>query len=311
MAVQPLSEVLVTAQRQASATAIATHQAQISAEVAGVVASIHAEVGQQVSEGDLLITLDATDYELLLADANAAQAAASARRALARQRLNDARQLSEKQFVSADDLALRDSELAVAQAELQRAEVAILQARRALEKTRLVAPFDAAVTSRSANTGQLLVTGSPVMQLVGLQPLELEALIPVAEMNGLRGGGQLRFEGAEGSFPVQWLRDTRVVEGATDAIRVRLQFTDQLPFPGESGVLRWQPQHGLVPPALLVQRNGQLGIFVSAQGRARFEPLPQAQVGRPASHALSPETLVVTRGHNLLSEGDSLTATGR
>jgi len=66
---QPLSEVLVNFERRAPAEVRALNDSSISAEVSAVVHSVHADVGQSVAKGDLLLELNPTDYQLNLKQA--------------------------------------------------------------------------------------------------------------------------------------------------------------------------------------------------------------------------------------------------
>ncbi|HRD67976.1 MAG TPA: efflux RND transporter periplasmic adaptor subunit, partial [Candidatus Competibacter sp.] len=76
---------------------------------------------------------------------------------------------------------------------------------------------------------------------------------------------------------------------------------------GSSGTLRWLTPGVLLPPELLVKREQGLGAFVVENGRARFVPAPAAQEGRPFAVALPPETPVVIRGQQGLTDGQPVT----
>ncbi|MEZ5602395.1 MAG: hypothetical protein R3F36_16330, partial [Candidatus Competibacteraceae bacterium] len=52
-----------------------------------------------------------------------------------------------------------------------------------------------------------------------------------------------------------------------------------------------------------------LGAFVVENGHARFLPAPAAQEGRPFAMALSPETPMVVRGQQGLTDGQAVTIT--
>ena len=55
-----------------------------------------------------------------------------------------------------------------------------------------------------------------------------------------------------------------------------------------------------------MQRGDALGLFVVADGHARFAALPAAQAGRPSAVALPDDALVVTEGQYGLNDGDSV-----
>ena len=99
---QPLSEVLVDFERRAPAEVRALNDSSISAEVSAVVLSVHADVGQSVAKGDLLLELNPTDYQLNLKQARANLASSQARLSQAKAKLNRAKTLGDKQYISAD-----------------------------------------------------------------------------------------------------------------------------------------------------------------------------------------------------------------
>jgi hypothetical protein len=70
--------------------------------------------------------------------------------------------------------------------------------------------------------------------------------------------------------------------------------------------LVWSEASGLVPVSLIVQRGSAFGIFVVADGIARFVPIPDAQEGRPAVLDMPADTRIVWRGHVRLQDGDPL-----
>ena len=53
--------------------------------------------------------------------------------------------------------------------------------------------------------------------------------------------------------------------------------------------------------------EGPLGLFVVADGRARFTALPAAQAGRPSAVALPDAATIVVEGQYGLNDGDSVT----
>ncbi|MDM7456887.1 MAG: biotin/lipoyl-binding protein, partial [Tepidimonas sp.] len=74
--VQPLSQVALRPERQASAQVVARNEARIAAEVGGVLLRWSADVGQPVRAGQPLAWLDAADLELARDRARAARDAA-------------------------------------------------------------------------------------------------------------------------------------------------------------------------------------------------------------------------------------------
>jgi hypothetical protein len=63
----------------------------------------------------------------------------------------------------------------------------------------------------------------------------------------------------------------------------------------------------MLPSNLVSRRQGRLGVFLLDGGKARFEPLPDAQEGRPASVTLPASTQVITMGRERLQDGAAVT----
>ena len=305
--VRPLAEVLVPLERSAPADVRAMNTTALAAEVTAVMTAIHAEVAQAVNQGELLVELDETDYQLALEQAEASLEASRAQKAQADVRLSRARELAVDQHVSADELLARETDVMVLQAQIRLNQVAVAMAQRNLDKTRIEAPFDGVVTERTAQLGGLVTPGAPLLTLTQTDRIELHAEIPDELAGTLPGSGSMRFESRGESWPVKLTRLSPVIDVARRSRQARLDFVQGAAAPGRSGELLWQVDAGVLPASLLVRRQGQLGVFVATSGgKAVFRPLPGAQEGRPATVDLPPDTPVVVTGRERLQDGDPI-----
>lgn len=295
--------------QRAPAEVIAPHHSVIAAETTATVRRVLADVGATVARGDVLVDLDPVDAELALARADAELAAARAQAGLAAQRLARGRELGEDSFISEDELLALDTGAAAAGAQVKVAEAMRAIAARAHDKTRVRAPFDATVASRTAQQGELVVPGTPLLTLVSSAPPELSAAVPAALADGLATAAGLRFESAGRSWPVRLLRLVGAVERSSRTREARLGFEADPPLPGTSGTLAWASSGGVLPAGLLVRRDGRLGVFQVADGAARFVAVAQAQEGRDFAHGFAPDTLLVVEGHHALQDGVPLKPT--
>jgi RND family efflux transporter MFP subunit len=305
--VRPLREVALPDRGTAPASVIAPNDSRIAAEVTARLARVHAEVGSSVRAGQLLLELDATDYRLALAQADAQVTAARARVALAEQRLQQALTLRKKQFVSDDAVLELKTAVQAAEADLEVAQAQRAVAARNVEKCRIVAPFAGVVLERQAQVGAMATPGATLLRLVDLAPPEIEAQVQAIQADELPQATELMFDGQDRRYPVKLLRLSPVVDTAARTRVARLAFTDRAAPAGSSGTLRWLTPGVLLPPELMVKRDRDLGAFVVENGRARFALAPAAQEGRPFAVALSPETPVVVRGHQGLIDGQPVT----
>ena len=200
---------------EAVGTLAAKDQAVVSAEVAGRVARLAADMGDRVREGAPLVFLDgeklkyrAEEQQAALDQTRARLGAkgaelpppeqtpevlsAAAKHTEAEQQLARARRLSEKNLVSREDLDRAETQLQTARAAHQTAiaaerqlraeiaarEAALRGASRELQDAVIRAPFDGVVAERMVSQGQFVAVQAPVMRLVRLQPLRLTAEIP-------------------------------------------------------------------------------------------------------------------------------------
>lgn len=306
-----LGDVALRPERQASAVVVARNEARVAAEVAGVLASWHADVGQMVRAGQVLARLDDTDLGLALERARTARDAARARLALAQAQLERARSLQAQGFLSPEALHQRDTEVALLRAELDSAEVALRTAERQRSKTIVRAPFAGTVTQRLAQLGETVAAGAPLFVLAQTDAVELQAALAPTEVAELRSAATLRFETDDGQVrAARLLRVVPAVNSGTRLQTVRLALQGAALPPGTAGQLRWQAVAPHVPAALMVRRGTALGIFVvDGEGPhrlARFTALPAAQEGRPAPTALPPQTMVVVRGQQALRDGQPI-----
>lgn len=304
---QVLSEVLVDFDRRAPAEVQALNDSTISAEVSAVVLSVHADVGQAVAKGDLLLELDPTDYQLNLKQAEANLASSRARLSQAQAKLNRARTLGDNQYVSADELLERETDVMVFSAQIQANEVAVSIAMRNLEKCSLKSPFEGVVGSRMAQVGSFVRNGDPLIAVTQIDQFELKSQIPDSQADEVLTTEKMRFESRGQSWPIELLRLSSVIDSQGRTRQARFVFTDEAPSVGRSGELAWRVGTGMLPSNLISRRSGALGVFLLESGKARFVPLPGAQEGRPARVNLPSSSIVITMGRERLQDGVNVT----
>ncbi|MFK8030095.1 MAG: efflux RND transporter periplasmic adaptor subunit [Gammaproteobacteria bacterium] len=305
--VQPLSDI-TTAQRQfAPAIVLAANRATVAARVAANIEEVEVEVGQRVEKGQVLARLDRRDFVLALEQAKALLASTDAQIEQANLRLKRARELSGNQFISADDLLARETDVVVLTANRSSNNVAIRIAENDLVKTVVVAPFDAVVVARFAQAGSYVTPATQMFELVQLDSPEVEAQVGTDLIDSVKQGRALRFDRNGSDWPLSLLRVSPVVVTDSGAQLVRLAFEQSNAPIGSSGRISWLDAGGMIPADILVRRGSELGVFVAEGNRARFHVVTGAQEGRPASTTLALDTRVVTIGRYKLQDGQRIT----
>ncbi len=198
----PMSNPLVTTFSTKRATAELTIEAlgsvkadqetMVRVRVSGQVEELgkNFDTGGLVSKGDLLLRLDAEDYEYALALKESALAKAKADYDLemGQQRVarTEVAQLNKTAGgVRTTALALRAPQLAQAKATLQSAEVEVEQAKLDLSRTQITAPYNALVTARNVSLGSQASQSDTVATLVGTDTFYIEAAIPLDKLQNL------------------------------------------------------------------------------------------------------------------------------
>ena len=304
--VKMLSELLVERELKAPAEAVSLNSSQLSSEVVGVIKKVHADVGQLIKTGETLLELDSTDYHLAYKQAQANLASNSAQIEQAKLRLTRAKNLSKNNYISADDLLARETDLIVFKAEKLKHQVAIEQAQRNINKTTLKAPFDGVVLARFAQTGSYVSPGMTLFNFVQSNPLEVESDLPMHLSSSISQASNIYFKSGNNTYPVKLLRLSPLIEKGMRTQKARFEFSDQAAPIGASGDLIWTISGGLLPADLVVNRDGKLGVFSTSNKTAMFIPLDNAQEGRPVPINLAPSIPIVVGGRERLQDGDSI-----
>lgn len=301
-----LGDVVIYPERSAPAAVIGKNEARLSAEVAASIRALPVDVGQVVKRGAVVARLDPRAAELALERAAAVLAQAEARHAQALGQAERARTLQARNFYSAEALTLRETDLRAAAADLRAAAAQRDTARHALDKHTMRAPFDAVVRSRSGQLGELASPGMVLLTLVDLGELQLAAQLQPHDAESLAAAAAPVFSAAETSHPLELLRVSPALHRDSRSLEARLVFVGPPPPAGLEGRLLWRDLQAHVPAELLVRRAGRLGVFVAAEGKARFHHLPDAQEGRPAAIDLPADAQIVTQGRHALQDGMAL-----
>jgi len=168
-------------------------QAMVKSKVAAEVSKVHVQEGQRVSAGQVLVSLDTQDLRARLDAQQANVAEMKARLELAAKNEANNRQLVAKNFISQNALDAVTSNAAVARANLVAAESQAAISQRAFNDAAIRAPFDGVVAKRMVNIGEKISPDMQVMQIVDLTKMELEAMVPVADIPNVKIGQAISF----------------------------------------------------------------------------------------------------------------------
>lgn len=158
----------------------AAQQVNLSVPVAGPVAWISPslEAGGYVSEGDVLLRLEASDYETALARSRASLQQAQAEADHAAGELERIQELASRRLASDSQFQDVRRQADVTRARLADAEANFRQAELDLQRTEIKAPFNAVVQTREVEVGQYVNRAASVAILYGADVVEVR--VPLA-----------------------------------------------------------------------------------------------------------------------------------
>jgi RND family efflux transporter MFP subunit len=176
-----------------SGTLQPVRQAVVKAKVAGDVREIKVREGETVQAGQMVARIDTTDLDSKLIDRTGALESARAQLALAdKTRTMNVRLLNDK-FISQNAYDSAESSYSVAQGNLKSMEAQVQLARNALKDAVATAPLTGIVAKRHVQPGEKVAIEAPLVTIVDLKDLEVQAMVPAIDVPELKVGMPVAF----------------------------------------------------------------------------------------------------------------------
>ncbi|NLF38907.1 efflux RND transporter periplasmic adaptor subunit [bacterium] len=295
----------ISAEVLGTGTLEARTKTTISPRIQERLAAVLVDQGDMVTGGQLLARLD--DGELRQQVGVAEASLIAARATVDRVRVDEARAKAVEKMMRSDYdrivnlLATKVSsqaeydkaseQLSVAEADLRRAQAAIIEAqsqavmaernvahqRERLAFTRLVSPYDGLIVRRDRDPGGIVVPGGSLLQLVSTNQLWISAWVDETAMAGLASGQTARVifrSEPERAYPGEVVRLGREADRETREFIVDVQVR-QLPKQWTVGQraevfieTARKPAALVVPLPFLQWRGATPGVFVNERGKA-------------------------------------------
>jgi len=172
-------------------TVVPAQQVAVIPQVGGKIVGIDPRLmpGGRFEAGEIIARIESRDYR-----ASLEQAQSNAQRAELELALENGRsQVAVREWAllnegasGASDLAMRKPHLALAEQSVIAARSALSSAKLNLDRTRLTAPFNAIVVSKSIDLGQVVGPGGSVATLVGTDQLWVNVSLPLGDLDVLQ-----------------------------------------------------------------------------------------------------------------------------
>lgn len=314
------------------AEVVTSREGTIASRISGTVDRVNVLEGMIVEAGDVIAHLDTELLEILARQAEARMAEAEAGITIAESQLNraknalarieglrDTASFSSSRFDDAQsDFFQAEGELAEAQARVKTAEATLAETRYQLARAEVIAPFAGVVLDVSTNPGEFIASGAPVVTLLDIESIEIEASVPSKYISVLSPGLEVEGSTETGTPMTLTLRVLLPVENTStrtrpvrftspqladiEALAIGQSITVNIPVSEPRDVLS-------VPKDALVQARGGWSVFVAQDGKAEARPI---SIGVALGDrfevldGLEEGEVVVTRGNERLRPGQDI-----
>lgn len=210
----------------------------LSSPVTGLIDEVLVERGDPVTRGQVVARLVSDVERAALgvlrtrAESDAAVEALEIQRALVQSRYDRVQTLVERGVSSTDQLQVIEASLAAADSDLARARLErelarqeLVRAEAQIEQRTIKSPIDGLVQSRTLSAGERIGTDGEIVTIVALDPLYVEAFLPVEMAPLIREGQSADIRPGlpiEGVFEATVQVIDRVFDAASSTFGVRL-----------------------------------------------------------------------------------------
>lgn len=291
------------------------HEAIIGAEVSGLrLVEIYADVGNSVRRGQVLarfadevVVNDVAQQRAMLEDARAKLAEAEANEA-------GAKKLKDSAAMSTQEITQYRTAAQSARAQAQIAEARLQSELLRLGYTRVTAPDDGVISSRTATLGAVMQNGLELFRMIRRGRLEWRAELPEGQLQAIKPGQKVLLKSASGTGITGTVRrvspvvDVQTHNGMVyvdlaDAPELKAGMFAQGEFIlGDAAALT-------VPQAALVIRDGYSYVYRVGEGHlvTQVKVAAKRRVGdRIEISGIKPDDLLVASGAGFLNDGDTV-----
>jgi HlyD family secretion protein len=313
--VAPVTEQALSRSIAATGNVVAWREMPISTEASGLMVSeINVDEGDRVEKGQVLARLNDSILTAQVAQQTAAIAELEATLANAQSDVRRAQSVSSG-VISAQTAEQRETLVKTTTAKIAAARATLDESKARLKQTKVEAPAAGVVSQRSVTLGQVVQTGTEMFRIIQDYRIEVDALVPEADLFDVRAGQQVKVTGPDGGTQ---RGDVRLISPVVDAktrlgtVHVSLgQDTALRPGMFARVEIETAAKTAIaVPLKALVWRQSKAGVFVvSDDGVAKFS---EVTLGRKTNDMVAvvdgvgKGARIVVEGAGLLNDGDTV-----
>jgi RND family efflux transporter MFP subunit len=271
------AEIRAIAQRlPLSGTLQPRDQAIVKAKVAGDVNLALVREGETVRAGQLLARLDSPDLKSKLSEKQANLDAGRVQLAIAEKNRSTNQALLKQGFISQNAYDNVESTMSIQKETVKSWDAQVAIAKNALADAQATAPIAGIVAKQHARTGEKVTIDSPLYTLVNLRQMELQAMVPAADIGEVHVGASVRFtvDGFEGKTfagKVERINPAAEPGSRTVTVYISVPNPDLLlrggSFASGSLELMASAQRPTLPLSAIRSENGQNFVWLVQDGK--------------------------------------------
>jgi len=311
---------------------VARQTGVVAARINGPISEIRAEVGDRIKAGNIIAVLlnDTLKWSLELQTANEqqSQAAVITRKARIKLRIQEMQRIERLMESAAfsqarlddkrQDVAVAESELVEASAQLASARANRKLAEINLYNATIRAPYSGVVTKRHSEVGAYVKVGDPLVTLVDDTNLEIEAEVPAARTVGLKPSTKIDVyinSTTRITATVRAIVPEENPQTRTRTVRFIPEFSShQSDLAANQSVTLQLPVNSAktaitVHKDAIISQKGITLVYLAKDSKAQLRPVRLGEaVGTRfiVNSGLTPGDLVVVRGNERLKPGQDI-----
>ncbi|WP_027138705.1 efflux RND transporter periplasmic adaptor subunit [Gaetbulibacter saemankumensis] len=166
----------------------ATESADLSTRFMGYVNKIHVEIGDQVNQGQLLVSINNSDLEAKRAQVNAGISEATVAYNNAKRDFERFTNLFASKSISQKEMDNVAANYEMAKARLEAAKGMKNEINAQFEYANITAPFSGIITNKYVKSGDMANPGMPLISLENPKQFEILAMVPESEISQINKG---------------------------------------------------------------------------------------------------------------------------
>ncbi len=177
---------------ETTGTLLAGVDVDVRSEIDGIVQEIFFEEGDRVKKGDLLVTMDDSEYRYKELENEGKVLEAKADLSLALKTFDRIKNLYKEGVISGQDYDIAEADVELKEASIKSAQAILSFAKDELNDTRIHAPITGIVSEKFIDIGEYVTEGSTdLLNIVDIDPIKLEFTVPAKYFSYVKVGQEV------------------------------------------------------------------------------------------------------------------------